>query len=170
MKASYFLAASGLVAAPSMAAGIDLSIEIPRLQVAEYHKPYVAVWIEDDGRKAVANLDVWYDTDMRGGEGEKWLSDMRLWWRRAGRSLDMPVDGVSGPTQGPGTHEVSYTEGRRPLGDLKPGKYTLVVEAAREVGGRETVSIPFQWPPQRAQTLSGEGDSELRAIKLTLKP
>lgn len=164
------LVASGIAAAPASAAGLDLSIEIPRLRVAEYHKPYVAVWIEDDSRNAVANLDVWYDTELKDDEGEKWLSDLRMWWRRAGRSLDMPVDGVSAPTKGPGTHEMNYSVGRAPLGRLQPGKYKLVVEAAREVGGRETVTIPFQWPPRSAQTLSEEGESELSTIELRLKP
>ena len=161
---------TGLAAIPVSAGSMDLAIEIPRLQVAEYHQPYIAVWIENEQRKAVANLDVWYDVDMRNDEGEKWLADMRLWWRRAGRSLDMPVDGVSGPTQGPGIHKMTYREGTRPLKALAPGNYKLIVEAAREVGGRETVSIPFQWPPRANQTLKGEGKEELKTVSLTVKP
>ena len=46
----------------------------------------------------------------------------------------------------------------------------LAGQAAREVGGRETVTIPFQWPPRSAQTLSEEGESELSTIELRLKP
>ena len=41
-----------------------------------------------------------------------------------------------------------------PLAQLKPGQYAVVVEAAREVGGRELLRIPFQWPPQKAEQLT----------------
>lgn len=71
------------------AESLQLSIEIPHLKVAEYHKPYVAVWLEDESRRAT-QLAVWYDLDMRNGEGKKWLKDLRQWWRRGGRSLEMP--------------------------------------------------------------------------------
>lgn len=165
------LAATGLLATPVAARDLQVSLQIPRLRVAEYHNPYIAVWIEDASGKAVANLDVWYDVDMRGADkGEKWLSDMRLWWRRAGRSLKMPANGVSGPTQAPGTYNLNFTEGRSPLGRLPAGTYKLQVEAAREVGGREVVSIPFQWPPSGTKTASAKGSSELGTVRLTIKP
>ena len=80
----------------AIAADLDLSIEIPRLKVAEYHRPYVAAWIERPDNSVAANLLVWYDVDMKNGEGTKWLKDIRQWWRRSGRTLKMPVDGVSG--------------------------------------------------------------------------
>jgi hypothetical protein len=44
------------------------------------------------------------------------------------------------------------------------------VEAAREVGGREMVSIPFQWPPRKAMSGSAAGTKELGAVRLTIKP
>jgi hypothetical protein len=53
---------------------------------------------------------------------------------------------------------------------LAPGAYKLVVEAAREVGGREVVSIPFQWPPTAAAQPTATGKEELGEIKLELKP
>ncbi|AKH42243.1 hypothetical protein FHS61_000012 [Altererythrobacter atlanticus] len=164
-------AATGLAAAPAAANDMTITVEIPRLRVAEYHNPYVAIWIEDAAGKAVANLDVWYDVDLKGTEeGTKWLSDLRLWWRRAGRSLKMPVNGVSGPTQAPGSYELKFTEGRKPLSKLPAGSYKLQVEAAREVGGREVVTIPFQWPPSGSKTASAKGSSELGTIRLTIKP
>ncbi len=172
MRKTFLAAASvgGLAASPSAAQTMTLSVEIPTLRVAEYHKPYVAIWIEDDARKAVANLDVWYDMDKRGGEGEKWLSDLRTWWRRSGRTLSMPVNGVSGPTQPPGKHSLTFKQGAKPLGNLKPGSYTLRIEAAREVGGRENLALPFQWPPKSAKTTSATGSKELGKVTLTVKP
>jgi hypothetical protein len=162
---------SGIVAAPAAAAEMQISLEIPRLRVAEYHNPYVAIWIEDEAGKVAANLDAWYDVDLKGEEpGTKWLPDLRTWWRRVGRTVKMPVDGVSGPTQAPGRYELRFSEGTRPLGRLAPGAYRLRVEAAREVGGRELVTIPFQWPPRAAQTGSASGSAELGAVRLTIRP
>ena len=78
----------------------------------------------------------------------KWLKDMRQWWRRIGRETDMPLDGVSGATA-PGRHPRSALRrgAPAPFAALKPGAYELVVEAAREVGGREVVRLPLAWPP-----------------------
>ncbi|GAA6144317.1 DUF2271 domain-containing protein [Thalassolituus maritimus] len=166
------LAATALSVAVMQANAADLSVtvEIPELDVAEYHKPYVAVWIEDDSNKVVSNLAVWYDVDMRNAEGEKWLKDMRQWWRRIGRTLEMPIDGVTGATYGPGSYDLEFTMGKAPMSDLQPGDYRLRVEAAREVGGRELLNVPFTWPQQQDITITEQGSSELGAVKLTIKP
>mgnify|MGYP003131196639 CR=1 FL=1 len=169
MKTNLAVLTLGLATGSAQAAGLSVSVEIPRLSVAEYHRPYVAMWIEDSGRRAASNLNVWYDVEMRNDEGEKWLADLRGWWRKAGRSMDMPIDGVSGPTKAPGVHQVDFRSGAKPLGTLKPGSYTLKVEAAREVGGREMLSIPFQWPPKDSETKSAKGKSELGTVRLNLK-
>lgn len=155
---------------PLQAAEMDIGVEIPRLDVAEYHRPYVAIWIERGAREVVANLAVWYDVEMANGEGKEWLKDMRQWWRRTGRSLDMPVDAFTGATRAPGVHQLNFAIGKEPLGDLPPGEYTLQIEASREVGGREMLSIPFTWPAQQVQQHSAQGESELGAVKVTLKP
>ena len=177
MKISYALpslALGALFSAPALAAGLGVSIEIPRLNVSEYHRPYVAAWIERADNTLATTLSVWYDirtkTNNPEGEGTKWLKDMRQWWRRGGRELAVPVDGVTGATKPAGTHQLSFTEGSAALPKLAPGSYKLVVEAAREVGGREVVSIPFQWPPTAAAQGAATGKEELRAIKLELKP
>ncbi|BBC72353.1 conserved hypothetical protein [Altererythrobacter sp. B11] len=165
------IAASGALAAPAHAGELAVTLEIPRLRVAEYHNPYVAIWIEDQAGKVVSNLDVWYDVDLKGKDkGDKWLSDLRLWWRRAGRSLTMPVNGVTGPTQAPGRYDLKFVEGKGPLKKLAPGSYNLRVEAAREVGGREVVTVPFQWPPAGSKSASATGKTELGAVRLTIKP
>lgn len=168
------LALAGLaaapMAAPAAAAEITLTLEIPQLSVAEYHRPYVAIWVERPDQQAAANLAVWYDTGLRNKEGEKWLKDMRQWWRRTGRELQMPVDGVSGATRAPGRHSLRFDGAGKALSGLAPGQYNLVVEAAREVGGRELLRVPFQWPPASAQAGTAQGAHELGALSVELKP
>lgn len=169
MKLPSLLALLLLTATPAMAADMTVSVDIPRLNVAEYHRPYMAFWIENSGGVA-ANLAVWYDLEMREEKGKEWLKDMRQWWRRTGRELVLPMDGVTGATRAPGTHILSFADGKAPLGKLEAGDYVLHVEAAREVGGREVLKIPFQWPPVQPQVLSAEGSNELGKLILKLNP
>lgn len=159
-----------LLSAPVLAAEMQLEVEIPRLQVAEYHRPYVAIWLEQPDQKHVANLAVWYDQKLKDKEGEKWLKDLRQWWRRSGRSLQMPIDGVSGATRAVGNQQLSFNSADAPLKQLAPGDYRVVVEAVREVGGRELLRLPFTWPPQQNASHSAQGSSELGQITLHLKP
>jgi hypothetical protein len=156
--------------APVAAADLNLTVEIPTLKVAEYHRPYVAVWVEREDHSVAANLAVWYDMKKADGEGTKWLKDMRQWWRRSGRDQTMPIDGVSGATRPAGQHQLRFTDGKPPLGTLAPGHYELVVEAARETGGRESQRIAFDWPVKAATHLSAKGADELGQINLDLNP
>ncbi len=152
------------------AAGLQVEIEIPQMTVAEYHRPYVAVWIERPDTTVAAHLAVWYDVKMKNREGEEWLKDLRQWWRRGGRALGMPVDGISGATRPIGRHRLSFEADKAPLAALSPGNYRLVVEASREVGGREVVKADFEWPPKMPKTASVQGKSELGAVVFELKP
>ncbi len=152
------------------AAELEISVEIPRLNVSEYHRPYVAMWLERPDHSVAANLAVWYDVEMKAGEGSKWLKDMRQWWRRSGRSTPMPVDGVSGATRPAGQHQLRFNDEKGPLKGLPPGKYELVIEAAREVGGREVVSVPITWPGSSPQQLKAKGTSELGQVRVSITP
>ena len=170
MRTVLSLTLSGAVTAPALAADIDISIGIPRLNVAEYHRPYVAIWLERPDQSFVGNIAVWYDLKQKDGEGTKWLKDLRQWWRRVGRDLAMPVDGLSSATRPPGDHAIRVDAAKAPLSGLPQGEYQLVIEAAREVGGREILRIPFRWPVQTAETLKVQGEHELGAVRLELKP
>lgn len=160
------LAAFAIV--PATAQSIDLTLTIPRMKVAEYHAPYVAVWVEKAGAPA-RTLAIWYDSDNRENGGKKWLTDVRQWWRASGRSLTLPANGLSGATRGPGAYKLSFTNGAGTLGSLTPGQYTLIVEASREVGGREVVRLPFAWPPKPGQRVAVAGTTELGAVALTFR-
>ncbi|MCC7271585.1 MAG: DUF2271 domain-containing protein [Alphaproteobacteria bacterium] len=170
MRKFLTVAAGGLAAGPAAAADIAIKVEIPRLTVAEYHRPYVAVWIERPDQSVAATLAVWYDLRLRNNEGTKWLKDLRQWWRRTGRELDMPVDGISGATRPVGAHTLAFAGDHPTLEPLPPGEYRLAVEAAREVGGREMVRIPFRWPPLKAESATAQGKDELGAVTLDIEP
>lgn len=159
MRYSPYLLMGGIVAAPASAASV--SITIPALKVAEYHKPYVAVWLEPAGGGAARTLSVWYQIKKNDKEpGTKWLSELRAWWRKGGKSLKMPADGISGATRAPGTYSIPLPA------DLPAGGYVLNVEAARETGGRELVTLPIAIP---ARVASSGGKTELGAITLSAR-
>ncbi len=166
-KLSLALSAAALsaVAAPALAADLTVSVEIPRVSGASYHRPYVAVWIERPDNTAVRTLAVWYQqTANQEGDGKDWLKDMRTWWRRGGRALTLPADGVSSATKAPGRHAVTVPGAR--LSNLPAGDYVMVVEAARELGGREAVRVPFRWGA--ANTARAAGSTELGAVSVTV--
>lgn len=171
MKLRYSIAVGlPLVSVSAMAADLTLKFDLPQLNVAEYHRPYVAAWLENGDQKVVANLAVLYDVKKKDNAGAKWLKDMRQWWRKSGRDVEMPLDGVSGATRGPGEHTLSFPVAKDALNKLPAGNYQLVIEAAREAGGRELVKVPVAWPPKSAASLSGKGKEELGNVIVQVKP
>jgi hypothetical protein len=168
MRKTLMLAVPVVMAGAAHAGTLELTVEIPKLSVAEYHRPYIAIWIEDASGKVAANLSVWYDIDLKDQEGEKWLKDIRQWWRRTGRSLDLPMDGVSSPTKPPGKNTVKFDTSSGPIAKLPAGDYKLIVEASREVGGKELVQIPFKWAAGAEAAGAASGKEELGAVTLKL--
>ncbi|MEH3157924.1 MAG: DUF2271 domain-containing protein [Sphingomonas taxi] len=157
MRPSTFALLGGVIAAPAGAATV--TVTIPRQNVAEYHKPYVAVWLEPAGGGTARTVALWYETKKTGKEaGTKYLADLRAWWRKGGRSMTVPADGISGATRAPGQYTIKLPE------DVKPGQYVLNVEAARETGGRELVTVPLTVPNPAARTA---GKTELGAIAVS---
>ena len=142
---------------------------MPQLNVAEYHKPYVAIWIENADQNIASNLAVLYDVKMKDKGGEKWVKDLRTWWRKAGRDAALPIDGVSGATRAPGTHTMKFAGARYGIDKLPPGEYKLVVEAAREAGGREVVKVPFTWAGKGKLAANAAGKDELGAVSLQIQ-
>ena len=159
MRTSTFVLLGGVIAAPATAATV--TVTIPRQTVAEYHRPYVAIWLEPVGGGSARTVALWYETKKTGKDaGTKYLADLRAWWRKGGRSMTVPADGVSGATRAPGQYAVKLPD------NIKPGACVLNVEAARETGGRELVTLPLTVPTANARAA---GKSELGAITLSAR-
>ncbi|MEO8314727.1 MAG: DUF2271 domain-containing protein [Pseudomonadota bacterium] len=102
--------------------------------------------------------------------GARWLNEVRQWWADSGNSLQFPVDGVTSASRAAGVHELTFASNDPKLANLPPGKYRLMVEAAREHGGEETISIPFTLPATTLQNGRTSGKSELGGVELVVKP
>ena len=172
MKLSHTLALTLPIASASgwaMAADLTVKFELPQLNVAEYHKPYVAIWIERADQSVASTLAVLYDVKKRDNAGTKWVKDLRTWWRKAGRDVTLPLDGVSGATRTAGVQTLTFPAARAGLDKLPAGDYRLVVEAAREAGGRELVRVPFTWQPNGKALATAAGKEELGAVSVAIQ-
>lgn len=190
------------VALPAPAADLAVKLELPAIASGNYEKPYVVVFLEKSDDTFVRSLSLWHQNKKKRGAApdspatDRYLNELRDWWRASGGGAQEALDAITGATRGPGTHELVFSTGKAPLGELPAGKYQLVVETAREVkgprgggmgseqagqtrgeGGRaagkdaaEEVRIAFEWPVKKETTLSTTGKTELGAVSLTLKP
>jgi hypothetical protein len=169
MKLSHSLVLTlPLVSGWAMAADLSVKFDLPQLNVAEYHKPYVAIWLERADQSVAANLAVLYDL-KKDAAGDKWVKDLRTWWRKAGRDAKFPLDGVSGATRPAGSQTMKFDGAKHGLDKLPAGDYKLVVEAAREAGGRELVKVPFTWTGKGKVAANAAGKEELGAVALELQ-
>ncbi|PUA30507.1 MAG: hypothetical protein B0W54_08480 [Cellvibrio sp. 79] len=139
-----------------------IDYEIPNQSVAEYRKPYLALWISDSTAKPVKHLRLL-------GDNSRWLRELKLWWRRQGRLDDGLVDAISGATEKPASYHLEW-DGRDDFGNpLAQGSYEFHIEVAREHGDHELVSIPFTLSDQRFQ-VQAKGKTELGKVSLSFNP
>lgn len=170
MKGMAALALAAGPASPAAAATLALQLKLPAKNSVAYYRPYVAVWVEKAGTPGmVGPLAVWYDTRLRDDLGKNWLRQLRTWWRSGGEQLQLPADGISGPTRPAGTHTLKFGPAAGLLARLAPGHYQLAVEVAREMGERELLRVPFEWggPANDAQA---QGHKELQQISVAIRP
>jgi len=164
-----FALTAAATAMPALSAELTLKVQLPRMDIAEYHRPYLAAWIEKASDQSWAgNVALWYDVNKRDNGGAKWLKEMRQWWRKSGHEMQA-VDGVSGATRTAGDHALNLLDSRA-VAALAPGRYEVVVEAARENGGREVVRVPFEWPVRKAESAQAQGQGELGTVSIAAKP
>lgn len=167
MKLSHSLALTlPLASGWAVAADLSVKFELPQMNVAEYHKPYVAIWIEKGDGSVASNLAVLYDVKKKDKAGEKWIKDLRTWWRKGGKDLSLPMDGVSGATKAAGSHTMNFAGATN---KLAAGEYKLVVEASREAGGRELVRVPFTLPGKGKLAANSAGKEELGAVAIAIQ-
>lgn len=140
MKYAALVLAATLIGGYADAAQLEITLNQPALDVQPYHRPYIAVWVEDGERNAVATIALWKQLE----EGDKWLKDLRQYWRKVGRNAGSEIDAVTGATRRPGDHLLHW-DGKDSQGKPLPaGEYLLNIEASREEGGRDYHRVAFE--------------------------
>jgi hypothetical protein len=114
---------------------VAVDLEIAPQQGGRYHRPYVAVWVEDTAGRPVRTLSVWVNTS---GRGPRYIRELRRWStaERDQQNAGGPdlVATVSSATRLPGQYTVTW-DGRDDRGKpVEQGAYRFVIEAAREHG------------------------------------
>jgi thiamine biosynthesis lipoprotein ApbE len=141
--------------------GMELTIT---LELARQfgRRPYLAVWIEDADRFPVRTLALWYDKS-------RYLPELRGWYRADRlRAMAEGTDlsgTVSSATRSPGKYTLTW-DGKDNAGKLvKPGAYTVVIEAAREHGTYQIARQPmdFSGAPAHADL---PGNAEVASMSL----
>ncbi len=119
--------------APAPAAwdpSLELTVTVELAQFARnVHRPYLAIWIEDESMRPVRTLALWYDKD-------RYLVEMKAWYRvaEAFQNAGTYAHSIASATRSPGKYTFNWN-GKDDTGKLvPPGKYTVFIEAAREHG------------------------------------
>src|SRR5512138_1144762 len=132
-----FTPGAAQAAAPKWDDHFELAVdfEIAPQQGYRYHRPYVAIWVEDATGRPVRTLTLWVNTT---GRGPRYIRELRRWFmaERDEQEAGGPdlVATVSSATRLPGQYSVTWN-GRDDRGNVvDQGMYTVFIEAAREHG------------------------------------
>jgi hypothetical protein len=127
-----------------------VNLELSRIEGQRAKRPYLAAWIEDEDNFPVRTLALWFAKP-------KWLPDLKSWSHSDRfRALTDATDiarSVSSATRSPGRYSLKW-DGRDDHGQLvRPGRYTVVIEAAREHGTHQVMrqEMDFSGTPQKIE-------------------
>lgn len=114
---------------------LAVDLELAQQQGFRWHRPYVAVWIEDAAGRRVRTISLWVNTS---GRGPRYIRELRRWFdgERSAEDAGGPdvISTMSSATRLPGRYLVTWN-GRDDRGNAVPqGSYRVIVEAAREHG------------------------------------
>jgi thiamine biosynthesis lipoprotein len=127
-------------------------------------RPFAAIWIEDKDQKTVKTIALWYNKG-------RWLPDLRDWYRKNGSTLAADPNtfvSITSSTRSPGKYTMKW-DGKDEKGvTLKPGKYTVHIEVAREHGGYDLLEQEFNCS-SADQQFTLKGNSEVGTINLAYK-
>jgi thiamine biosynthesis lipoprotein len=122
-------------------------------------RPYVAIWIEGPDKLSVRTLAVWFNKN-------RFLPELRAWYSASKlRSTPEIAHSISSATRSAGRYILKW-DGRDDLGKpVKPGKYTVFIEAAREHGGYTLLhqEMDFSGVPK---TIPLQGSTEVASASL----
>ncbi len=143
-----------------------INFELNRPEGGRYQRPYVAAWIEDKDGFPVRTVLLWL---LQNEKGQRWIPDLKRWYRgdqvrRLAEDKDL-VATVSGATRNPGRYSVVW-DGKDDHGEpVKPGTYTVHLEAAREHGTYQLLKHEFA---VGGQTFTAElkGNEEIKSASL----
>lgn len=137
---------------PSTDGNMELTVafELNHFEGKRAKRPYVAVWIEDKDKFPVRTIALWFAKP-------KWLPDLRSWSQsdrvRSQAEGNDITHSVSSATRSPGKYTVKWDGNDNRGKPVKPGKYTIFIEVAREHGTHQLMKkeMEINGKPQQFQ-------------------
>ena len=159
VRAAYAPAAR--VAVPAM--DLAITLELVRINDPRYRRPYVSVWVEDKDHYPVKTIALWF-------EKARWLPELKSWYRDDQvRSMAEGGDlstTISAATRPPGKYMLRW-DGRDNTGKpVKPGRYTICIELAREHGTHQIVQHEIDFDGKSASQVTLPGNTEMAGATL----
>lgn len=133
-----------------------INFELPQFE-GRSHRPFVAVWVEDEKGTPVRSLALWYNKP-------RWLPELRDWYAIQ-RSSNVDVTSITSATRSPGAYSIRW-DGKDDSGQfVKQGKYTICIEAAREHGTYQIIRQAMDFNG-KAKQLTVPGNVEIATAAL----
>ena len=124
-----------------------ISLELSQIE-GRSHRPFVAVWIEDEKHVPVRQIALWYNKP-------RWLRELRD-WNNTQQNSSFDATSIASATRSPGSYTLKW-DGKNDQGQyVKQGKYTVCIEAAREHGTHQFMEYTMDFNGKvKQQTLNG---------------
>lgn len=126
---------------------LTVSLELVHFNM-NARRPYVAIWVEDHDNFPVRTIALWREKVRYVAELKAWYRGDRLRAMSEGSDL---LNSISSATRPAGKYTVNW-DGKDNAGKyVKPGKYTIYLEAAREHGTYQLIhqEIDFNGEPKK---------------------
>ena len=107
-----------------------INLEINLQKEGFVKRPYVAVWVEDENHAAVRTVSLWHGRD-------RYLPELKSWYLKYRETYNTDMNfnnSVTSATRSAGKYKLKW-DGKDDKGNfVKPGRYTIIIEASREHG------------------------------------
>jgi len=126
---------------------LTVTLELAHFNM-QARRPYVAIWVEDQDKFPVRTIALWREKVRYVAELKAWYRGDRLRAMSEGSDL---LNSVSSATRPAGKYTVNW-DGKDNAGKyVKPGKYTVYLEAAREHGTYQLIhqEMDFSGEPKK---------------------
>lgn len=148
-----------------------VDFEINRPSGRRLRRPYVAVWLENADDFPVKTAVLWLQTER---PGPRWHRDLSRWYRNEGNrklvGLTPLIDTVASATRGPGKYQALFDGTSDDGTPLKPGKYTLFIEAAREHGTYQLIRHEMTLGSEPIADTKLKGNVEIKSASVAYRP
>ena len=138
-----------------------ISLELASPEGGRFHRPYVAVWVEDKDHNSLKTIALW-------ASKPRYLEDLRSYYHDAKlSSMDFTtVVSTTSATRSPGKYTLRWNGLNDAGKPVPPGHYTVLIEAAREHGTYQLMRQDIDFDGHTVQKFTLPGNTEIAGATL----